>query len=192
MISSSIEGTVRTDQFFQYSVAGGQYVCLSDHSYFPMKNHLITLFTILSLTATALVCLAQSPSEADVTAIKKVITDETDGYFNRNKEQWVNAWAHVPYLQWSANSTDEPVLLTNGWEAYNQELGGNFDTAKPGMKAIVQRDNYQISVVANAATATFLQTLQLDTYSGKTREVRVLEKQGEACKLVYVNSRKVN
>lgn len=132
---------------------------------------------------------ASMASAADISAIKKVIADETDGYFSRNKEQWSNACVHEPQLQWSGTGSGGKVLLTNGWEAYEQQLGSNFTDTQSRPAATVQRDNYQVSIVGDAATATFNQSLALDTYRGTSREVRVLEKRGNAWKLVYVNSR---
>ncbi len=128
-------------------------------------------------------------SADDISAIKKVIADETDGYFNRNKEQWSNAWAHEPQLQWSGTGSGNKVLLTNGWEAYEQQLGSNFTDTQARPAATVLRDNYQVSIVGDAATATFNQSLAFGTYKGTSREVRVLEKRSNAWKLVYVNSR---
>lgn len=154
-----------------------------------MKTLFVTLISFISLTTVAHAQTATAP--ADVVAIKKAIADETDGYFNRNKEQWSNAWAHEPHMQWSGNGNNGSILLTNGWDAYEGQLGSNFTDTQPRPAAVVQRDNYQISVVGNAATAVFSQSLQVGTYSNKSREVRVLEKQGNAWKLVYVNSRNV-
>lgn len=133
-----------------------------------MKKQLIILLMSMLLAAPA--CLAQLTSEADVKAIKKAIADETDGYFNRNRDQWENAWVREPYIQWSAHSNNGQVLLANGWEEYSQQRAGNFAKPRPDSEAVIQRDNYQVNVMDNAATAMFLQTLELGNYNRKSRE----------------------
>ena len=49
--------------------------------------------------------------------------------------------------------------------------------------------NVQVTVLDKVATASFLQTRQRANGNLKSREVRLLEKQGADWKLVYVHSR---
>ena len=49
--------------------------------------------------------------------------------------------------------------------------------------------NVQVTVLDKVATASFLQTRQQADRNLKSREVRVLKKQGADWKLVYVHSR---
>ena len=130
---------------------------------------------------------------ADEAAIKQVIADETDGYFARNRDKWANAWAHTPRIQWSGSSGSGEVLMQNGWDALSEFMGNNFTSGEPPRSGLkVQRDNYQINVLENVATTTFIQTMEFGGYKGTTKEVRVLEKDGNDWKLVYVRSRTTN
>ena len=76
-------------------------------------------------------------------------------------------------------------------EAFNY----NFVSGQaPRSTLTFQRDDYQVNVLENVATATFIQMAKGSDGKplGKTREVRVLEKQGNDWKLVYVHSRTIN
>lgn len=68
---------------------------------------------------------------------------------------------------------------------------GYFNDTTPGPVTKVLQENFQVTVLDKVATATFLQTRQQTDRNLKSREVRVLEKQGTDWKLVYVHSRNV-
>lgn len=78
-----------------------------------------------------------------------------------------------------------------GWEAYSGMMDGYFNNPNPGPATTFVREAFQVTVLDKVATATFLQTRQRADGTLKSREVRVLEKQGADWKLVYVYSRNV-
>ncbi len=152
-----------------------------------MKKLLFAL--LVSLPLTAPVCLAQSANEADVAAVKKVIISQTDAFFAKDQEKWASYSAHVPYFFWSAQGGGDRVVTVTGWEAYIGMMDGYFNNPNPGPATTFVRENFQVTVLDKVATATYLQTRQSADRNLKSREVRVLEKQGADWKLVYVYSR---
>ena len=152
-----------------------------------MKTLFITLISFISLASIA---QAQTTT-ADEGAIKKVITDQTDAFFAKNREKWANSWAHEPYISWTAQGGADRVMTVSGWEAYSDMFEGYFNDTTPGPVTKVLQENFRVTVLDKVATATFLQTRQQTDRNLKSREVRVLEKQGADWKLVYVHSRNV-
>jgi hypothetical protein len=153
-----------------------------------MKTLFITLISFISLASIA---QAQTTT-ADEGAIKKVITDETDAFFTKNRDKWASYWVHEPYINWTAQGGANQVLTQSGWEAYSGMFDGHFNSPSTGPAPTFIRDKFQVSVLDKVATATFQQTRQrADGGKLVSREVRVLEKQGTDWKLVYVHSRNV-
>lgn len=156
-----------------------------------MKSFLTTLFVLIScLTFVQAQTAASTP--ADETAVKQAISDETQAFMSRNQPQWENFWVHAPYISWSSERSPSQLL---GWEAIKQAFGYNFVAGQPPRAGIAfQRDQYQVNVLDNLATATFAQTTKSANgrVLGKSKEIRVLEKQDNTWKLVYVYSRTLN
>ena len=76
-----------------------------------------------------------------------------------------------------------------GWEAYSSMFKGYFNDPTPGPATTFLHENVQVTVLDKVATASYRQTRQRANGNLKSREVRVLEKQGDAWKLVSVYSR---
>lgn len=152
-----------------------------------MKTLFVTLVSLLSL-ATAVQAQTVANSD-DISAVKKIITDETDAFFAKNREKWASHWAHEPYVSWTAQGGATSVLTRAGWDAYSGMFEGYFSNPEPGPAATFLRENMQVTVLDKVATVSFLQTRQRATGNLKSREVRVLEKQGADWKLVSVYSR---
>ena len=153
-----------------------------------MKKQLIVLSIGLILVTS--VSRAQTISKDDQAAITKVIADQTDAFFAKNRDKWASYWVHEPYISWTAQGGADRVMTVSGWEAYSKMFEGYFNDPTPSQTKVVS-ENMQITVLDKVATATFLQTRQNPTRPLKSREVRVLEKQGNDWKLVYVYSRNV-
>lgn len=153
-----------------------------------MKTLFITLISFISFAS---VTQAQTTTANEAAVIKKVITDQTDAFFAKNREKWANCWAHEPYISWTAQGGADRVMTVSGWEAYSGMFEGYFNDATPGPVTKILQENFQVAVLDKVATATFLQTRQQTDHNLKSREVRVLEKQGADWKLVYVHSRNV-
>ena len=154
-----------------------------------MKRHLLTLLIGLPLMAS--ICTAQTANNADEIAIKKTIIDQTDAFFVKNRNKWASYWVHEPYISWTAQGGADRVMTVTGWEDYSRMFEGYFTSTTPGPTTKVVHGDMQITVLDKVATATFLQTRQSTARNLKSREVRVLEKQGEDWKLVYVYSRNI-
>ncbi|GAB3499813.1 hypothetical protein GCM10027341_23890 [Spirosoma knui] len=127
----------------------------------------------------------------DEAAIRNVIADESDAFFTKNREKWASHWAHEPYVSWTAQGGATSILTQAGWDAYSRMFEGYFTDPTPSPATTFKRENMQVTIVDKAATATFLQTRQRANGTLKSREVRVLEKQGTDWKLVSVYSRNV-
>lgn len=155
-----------------------------------MKQLLTTFLILVSWMASAQIQLASSASSSsDEATVKQTISDETQAFMTRNQSQWENFWVHAPYISWSSERTPSQLL---GWEAIKQAFGYNFVAGQAPRAGIAfQRDQYQVNVLENLATATFIQTTKAadGRALGKSKEVRVLEKQDNTWKLIYVYSR---
>lgn len=163
-----------------------------------MKTLFIALAIVVSLISStqaqtsANTSVVSVNSSSDEQAIKQVIDDETKGFMTRNQQKWSNAWVHAPYVSWSSERTPSQIL---GWDNLNQSFSYNFASGQPPRPSTAfERETYQVSVLDKVATATFVQTAKSEDGRtlGKTREVRVLEKQANEWKLIYVHSRTIN
>lgn len=148
-------------------------------------KYALTIFFVLGSWMTP----GYAQTATDETAVKQAIADETQAFMTRNQSQWESLWMHAPSVSWSSERTPGQLL---GWEAIKQAFGYNFVSGQPARLGIAfQRDLYRINILDNLATATFIQTSQTADGKplGKSKEVRVLEKQDNAWKLIYVYSR---
>lgn len=130
--------------------------------------------------------ISVSQAQSDENAIKQVLREETEGFFKRDKEQWANAWAHVPYVNFAANLYGGDFMLVKGWSNLEKQFANQFKSSKVTGKVTVQNDSYTIHVNGKMAFVTYDQTL-LDTH-GKTtsKETRVLEKLNGKWKIINV------
>lgn len=150
-----------------------------------MKTLFTTLFILVSFALSA----QNSPgSSADEAVVKKVISDQTDAFFAKNRDKWASYWVHEPYISWTAQGGADRVMTVAGWEDYSRMFEGYFSDPTPSQTKVLT-ENMQVTVLDKVATATFLQTRQSAARELKSREVRVLEKQGNDWKLIYVYSR---
>lgn len=147
-----------------------------------MKKHL--LFSLF-------ICGLLSPTFAqqkDEDAIKRAIQKETDSYYAGNYDQWANTWAHEPYILWTTNSGEEGGhFKMMGWSVLNGNMKSAFEDRKtPWPIPKFVRENYVVRQNATMAFATFDQVqTNSDGSARRSRESRVLEKQGNDWKLIY-------
>lgn len=154
-----------------------------------MKTLFITILSLISLVSFAQT--QTTSTNADEAAIRKVIIDQTDAFFAKNRDKWASYWAHEPYISWTAQGGADRVMTVSGWEAYSGMFDGYFRDPTPGPATTILHENFQVTVLDKVATATYLQTRQRANGNLKSREARVLEKQGADWKLVSVYSRNV-
>jgi hypothetical protein len=144
-----------------------------------MKTSLLVIALLLS---TVLRGLAQ----ADNDAIKRVLFNETEGFFTRDKARWSNAWAHTPYVNFAANLYGGDFRLIKGWNDLEKQFASQFKSSKVLDKVMVQNTNYTIHQNGNMASVSYDQTL-VDSH-GKTtsKETRVVEKLNGEWKIINV------
>ncbi|MBD2702042.1 hypothetical protein IC229_15435 [Spirosoma sp. BT702] len=125
---------------------------------------------------------AQSENEA----IKRVLFNETEGFFTRDKARWADSWAHTPYVNFAANLYGGDFRLIKGWTDLEKQFASQFKSKKIIDKVTVQNANYTIHQNGNMAFVTYDQTL-LDSH-GKTtsKETRVVEKINGNWKIINV------
>ena len=123
-----------------------------------MKTLFITVLSLISLTTVA---QAQTTAtSADEVAIKKVITDQTNAFFAKNRDKWASYWVHEPYINWTAQGGADRIMSVSGWEAYSGMFEGYFNDPTPGPATTILHENFQVTVLDKVATATYLQTRQ--------------------------------
>ena len=144
------------------------------------------------ILTTSIQAQSSNVASSEESAVKKAIEEETQGFMTRNEQKWSSAWVHAPYISWSSERGPFQIL---GWESLRQGFAYNFVAGQPARPAIsFQQDNYKVSVLDKTATATFIQMSKSadGKLLGKSNEVRVLEKQGNDWKMIYVYSRTIN
>ena len=141
-----------------------------------------SLFVVMLLLG----AVSYSLGQAEDAAIKRVLLNETEGFFTRDKARWANAWAHVPYINFAANLYGGDFRLIKGWTDLEKQFASQFKSSKVTDKVTVQNSNYTIHPNGNMAFVTYDQTL-VDSH-GKTtsKETRVLEKMSGQWKIINV------
>lgn len=137
-----------------------------------------------------------NPTEpsSDAHAILQVIADESSAFWKKDFEAWAQCWQHtdgVRLMGWWARGG---ITVIEGWEALSQRMKTMMSTnPEPNPTAAqVRRENVNLHIHDRMAWVTFDQ-YGLDTgeavmdMPGLSRETRVLEKDGLAWKIVYVN-----
>lgn len=141
-----------------------------------------SLFVIMLLLG----AVSYSLGQAEDAAIKRVLLNETEGFFTRDKARWASAWAHEPYINFAANLYGGDFRLIKGWTDLEKQFASQFKSSKVTDKVTVQNGNYTIHPNGNMAFVTYDQTL-IDSH-GKTtsKETRVLEKLNGQWKIINV------
>ena len=134
-----------------------------------MKNLVLLIAFWCCLTISG---VAQSEQDA----IKKVLYNETEGFFKRDKEKWANAWAHTPYIYFAANLYGGDFLLVQGWDKLEKQFANQFKSKKLLDKVVIQNANYLIHQNGNMAFVSYDQTLFDSQGKTTSKESRVLEK----------------
>ncbi|MCK8490660.1 hypothetical protein M0L20_02280 [Spirosoma sp. RP8] len=137
-------------------------------------------------TAFLLSMASYSWAQTDTEAIKRVLYNETEGFFKRDKARWAAAWAHEPYVNFAANLYGGDFMLIKGWANLEKQFANQFKSSKVSDNVTVQNANYTIHQNGNMALVTYDQTL-LDSH-GKTtsKETRVVEKFNGQWKIINV------
>lgn len=111
----------------------------------------------------------------DVDAIKKLIEQETDAYFDIDYKTWMKSWMHTPQAYWSFADTSG-ITSFEGWKAIEIGFTDYFVTSKPN-NTRVERQWQEVKVYGNGAYARFKQRVITNGVAGPEQvEIRVLEK----------------
>jgi hypothetical protein len=147
--------------------------------------------TIFILIIFAMPLSGQSAAMEEDT-IKKIITDETVFFAQRDLKAWSECYLPVPYVRWTAliyenkrpvvMSVDNWMMLYNGMRAYFRSQEGQ--AIDPIINSA--RMDWNIQIRGNVAWVKFIQkNFGLNEAS---HEVRVLEKQNGKWRIVLVSS----
>lgn len=150
-----------------------------------MKKKIIFSIAVLMTVCLTVSTLKTNAQSKDVTAIKKVIEEESNAYFHKNYDDWLKTWAH--------DSAD--VLLRVAPDNYYKLLGWNEIAAEyktdiqhlPAMSEadidpLVHKTDYDIKLNGNMASAGFK--------NGKSHsiELRTLVKQNGSWKILTLTT----
>jgi len=132
---------------------------------------------------------AQKVNEVD--AIKAVIDRETNAFFNIDYDTWMNSWIHAPHAYWSFVDS-AGIVQYEGWKAIEVGFNDYFITSKP-TPFKVDRTWLEVRVYGTGAFARFKQTITSNGVTGgEQTEIRILEKDKNAWKIVLVGVLKNN
>ncbi|WP_128544877.1 YybH family protein [Larkinella soli] len=144
-----------------------------------MRKFLITSMLLVSGTLAGW-------AQADHDAIKRVLYNETEGFFKGDKAKWADCWAHTPYVYFAANLYGGDFTLIKGWDNLEKQFKAQFNTNRPKEKVVVQNANYTIRQNGNMAFVWYDQTLQDSHGRTTSKESRVVEKIGGKWKIIHV------
>lgn len=136
-----------------------------------MKPYLI-LLCVLFITKS----FAQnvtSPEEQE--AIKKVIADESNFFYARNIEKWINCYRQTPQTYW-AKIEKEEGFQKEGWDNIMPFVTNYFKENTKVIKATFKRENYNFRKVnPTYIWVTFDQNKTIKDKKEASKETRILE-----------------
>ncbi|MFO7681328.1 MAG: nuclear transport factor 2 family protein [Chloroflexota bacterium] len=132
--------------------------------------------------------------QSDTIAIMQVVIDESSTFWNKDFEAWAQCWLHTDYIRMIGWWARGGITVIEGWDALSSRIKTTM-AANPEPNptaAYVRRENVNLRISGNMAWVTFDQygqdtgDLEMDM-PGLSRETRILEKQNDEWKIVYVN-----
>jgi hypothetical protein len=132
--------------------------------------------------------------DEQINAILKVIEAESIAFWKKDYDAWAGHWVHASYIRFMGWYPGGGISYTEGWNALSDRIKqhlANDPTPNPNA-AMVRRENINVRIIGDSAWVTFDQygvDSGQPTYDmpGRSRETRILEKQEEVWKIVYVN-----
>jgi hypothetical protein len=147
---------------------------------------LLVLATLLWAHAGLLVPEARAQSQADREAITRVVMDETDRFFARDFEGWAETFVQVPAATQVWNNNDGSYTHRMGWETISARVREFMKNNPAPDRTSMARENFNIRHYGDAAFVTFDKYLGDRQTVKPIREIRVVERQGGAWKIVCV------
>ena len=131
--------------------------------------------------------------EKEKEAIMAVIDGESRGFWQKDFDLWASHWAHEDYIRVRGWWNDGGIFTVNGWEENSRNIKTLMEeNPEPNPTAAnVRRENINLRVSGKMAWLTFDQygddtgDARMDM-PGLSRETRILEKQVDGWKIVYV------
>ena len=138
--------------------------------------------------------MEESYQQKEKEEILSVIAGESAAFWNKDYEAWAGYWVHAPYIRSMGWYPLGGITYLEGWEALSARTREHLaeDPTPNPTAANVRRENINIRIRGDSAWVTFDQ-YGTDTgqptfdMPGCSRETRILEKDDETWKLVYVS-----
>ncbi|MCB0032885.1 MAG: nuclear transport factor 2 family protein, partial [Anaerolineales bacterium] len=127
-------------------------------------------------------------------AIMQVVAKESIAFWDKDFEVWASCWVQEPYVRLAGWWAQGGVTVIEGWEELSGRMKELMETnPEPNPTAAqVRRENINLLIKGDMAWLTFDQygedtgDLIMDM-PGLSRETRVLERQNNEWKIIYVN-----
>lgn len=165
-----------------------------------MKAYIFTVVAVLFFTFSC----NQAPTEKDKTifnesaeldAIQKVISNETNCFFNGDYECWASNWSHETYVMQAWNNDDNTFSAAIGWDSINAQgkywIETYYKNGQNIIHPLVKKEKPLVKFF-NDSTAYLIWTQfnadNKKTYWRKSQETRIMEKDQTGWKIVNVSA----
>lgn len=150
-----------------------------------MKSSIV--FAILFvLSAGCLTPAVEAQTKAEAEAIKRVILAETDLFFARDFEGWAATFVQAPSATQGWNNADGSYTYRHGWATIGERIAAFMKSNPEPDKTALWRENFDIRFYGDAAFVTFDKYMGDRETAKPIREIRVVEREGDAWKIVCV------
>ncbi len=152
------------------------------------KVYFNAMFILLLLCTTLYSQIQKSSSDEE--AIKQVIINETNNWFNRDYENWEKNWVHAKYTFSMFSGYGDSALYREklGWDSVKADAKHYFDKYKEPFDIDVSWSDWNFRIFNDCAWANYIQTNIIEENPYRNREVRFLEKNNGEWKIVYLAS----
>ena len=140
---------------------------------------------LLGISAGILAPATMAQQAKDEEAIKSVILAETDLFFARDFDGWAATFVQEPSATQVWNNADGTYTFRHGWETISERIAAFMKGNPEPDKTPMWRENFDIRYYGDAAFVTFDKYLG-DRDAKPIRELRVVEREGDAWKIVCV------
>jgi hypothetical protein len=160
-------------------------MCYEQNRKIMMKS--LMVFTVLLwASAGLLITETKAQSKADEEAIKSVLLAETDLFFARDYQGWAATFVHVSNATQVWNNSDGSYTHRVGWDIISARIEAFMKSNPKPDTTPLWRENFNIRHYGDAAFVTFDKYMGDRETAKPIREIRVVERQGDAWKIVCV------
>lgn len=150
-----------------------------------------TLLGVLLISTAVTVRDAHRSIATEEEAIKKVIIEETEAFWNKDFKQLSSYWVHEEYVRVVGWWETGGVTVRKGWSVIGPRMENVIKENPEKNQQNVARENFNIRISGNMAWVTFEQ-YGTDTgekamdMPGLSYETRILEKHNGHWKIAYI------